>query len=187
MPQASSLKNHFLIALPSLADPNFSHTVTYICEHDSQGAMGIIVNRPSQLQLKDILESMEITDQEGGHDEQTVYLGGPVEEHRGFVLHTQNQPWEATLSLSEKLSITTSRDILEAIANGYGPEQSLVALGYAGWGPGQLEQELQQDSWLSAPADSGIIFDVSPEQRWLTAAQTMGIDLNLITTTAGHA
>lgn len=187
MPHASSLKNHFLIALPSLTDPNFSHTVTYICEHDREGAMGIVLNRPSQLQLKDILGHMDITEQVSARNSQPIFLGGPVEENRGFVLHTPTQGWEATLAISEEVCITTSKDILQAIAADEGPDHSLIALGYAGWGPGQLEQELQQDSWLSAPARSGIIFEVSPEQRWAAAAQIMGVDVNLVTSTAGHA
>lgn len=149
--------------------------------------MGIVINRPSQLQLNDILSHMDITEHSVTDSRQPIFLGGPVEEHRGFVLHTPTEPWEATLAISEDISITTSKDILQAIADGEGPEYSLVALGYAGWGPGQLEQELQQDSWLSAPASKRIIFEVSPEHRWSAAAQIMGVDVNLITSTAGHA
>ena len=187
MPEFSSLKNHFLIALPSLGDPNFSHTVTYICEHEPAGAMGIIINRPSQLQLIDIMNHMDIEKTSQNAAQQPIYTGGPVEGERGFVLHTRSKMWDSTLNISEEISITTSKDVLEAIALGKGPDKSLIALGYAGWGAGQLESELQENTWLNAPADTSIIFDVPTEQRWTAAAEIMGIDLNLITSTAGHA
>ncbi len=187
MSESSCLKNHFLIALPSLQDPNFSRSVTYICEHTDDGAMGLTINRPSPLGLDDILQHMEIERTEQTPDELPVFIGGPVQEDRGFLLHSPPTRWKSTLVVTDELAVTTSQDILQAIARGEGPEEVLVALGYAGWGPGQLEHELQQDSWLVAPASKEILFHTPVEQRWEAAAALAGVDLNLITSTAGHA
>ncbi len=187
MEQLSSLKNQLLIAMPALHDPNFARTVTYICEHGEHGAMGIVLNRPTELKLDDLLLHMEIECGLTDTGEQIVYLGGPVEEERGFVLHTSSQPWDSTLSINEDISITTSRDILEAMASGGGPSRTLVALGYAGWGAGQLERELQQNAWLSGPADQSILFELPAEQRWEAAARLLGVDVNLLSSDAGHA
>ena len=187
MEVSASLKNQFLIAMPGLEDPNFARTVTYICEHGEHGAMGIVVNRPSELHLADVLEHMEISDPEARSGEQLVYVGGPVETERGFVLHPDNRTWESTLSVTQELSITTSRDILEAMARGEGPPRSLIALGYAGWGAGQLETEMQHNAWLSGPADMAVIFDVPAPGRWNAAARLLGVDLSLLSTDAGHA
>jgi putative transcriptional regulator len=186
MAMHSSLKNHFLIAMPNLEDPNFSKTVTYICEHNEQGAMGIVLNRPTELRLTDILNHMDITEG-GSSSDQIIYLGGPVEEDRGFVIHTHTHDWDSTMDVTESISVTTSRDILEALSQGDGPDKSLIALGYAGWGAGQLEQELQSNAWLSGPADPSIIFDLMAKDRWRAAAKMMGVDIDLITTDAGHA
>ncbi len=187
MSQNPSLKNQLLIAMPTLQDPNFSRTVTYICEHGEHGAMGIVLNRPTELRLLDVLQHMDIDGGLGAAADQTVYLGGPVEEERGFVLHTHTAPWDSTLAIDDHISITTSRDILEAMAKGGGPDQTLVALGYAGWGAGQLEQELQQNAWLSGPADKSILFDLPSDQRWEAAARLLGVDVNLLSSEAGHA
>jgi len=187
MSQTDTLKNQLLIAMPSLEDPNFSRTVTYICEHSEQGAMGIVLNRPTELSLADVLSHMEIEGDPGETGEQRVYLGGPVEEERGFVLHTRTEPWDSTLAINDDISVTTSRDILEAMACGKGPSHALVALGYAGWGAGQLERELQDNAWLSGPADRSILFDLPPDQRWEAAARLLGVDVNLLSSEAGHA
>jgi len=187
MTSGSNLTNHFLIAMPGLQDSNFFHTVTYICEHNDDGAMGIVLNRPTDLHLNDIVAQMDIPPGEPATGEQTIYLGGPVQTDRGFVLHTPARRWDSTLQINPEISVTTSRDILQAIVGGEGPEKSLVALGYAGWGPGQLEQELSANAWLSGPADRTIIFDLEPEQRWEAAAQLLGVDLNLLSGEAGHA
>lgn len=187
MNEHASLKNQLLIAMPSLEDPNFSRTVTYICEHGQHGAMGIVLNRPTDLRLTDVLKHMQIEGGMGQAGEQIVYLGGPVEEERGFVLHTHTQPWDSTLDVNDNISITTSRDILEAMARGEGPAQTLVALGYAGWGAGQLERELQDNAWLSGPADQSILFELAPDQRWAAAARLLGVDVNLLSSEAGHA
>ncbi len=187
MEPGSNLTNHFLIAMPALNDPNFFHTVTYICEHSDQGAMGIVINRPIEMHLSDIFEHMNISEESDTDASQLVFNGGPVEEDRGFVLHHFSKKWDSTLKITDTLAITTSRDILEAIAHGKGPQQSLVALGYAGWGQGQLEQEIVDNAWLSVPADEQILFDLPVEQRWQAAASKIGVDLNLLSSTAGHA
>ena len=187
MIQTATLKNQLLIAMPSLEDPNFSRTVTYICEHGEEGAMGIVLNRPTELSLADVLRHMDIAGGVGDTGRQMVFLGGPVEEERGFVLHTHTDPWDSTLAINEDISVTTSRDILEAMARGEGPAQTLVALGYAGWGAGQLERELQDNAWLSGPADRSILFELPPDQRWEAAARLLGVDVNLLSSEAGHA
>jgi putative transcriptional regulator len=187
MNSETDLSNHFLIAMPNLQDADFYRTVTYICEHDEQGAMGIIINRPLDLELADILEQMDIHPNTPESIHQPVFSGGPVQTERGFVLHTTSKSWDATNKITADISITTSKDILQAIATGEGPEQSLVALGYAGWGAGQLEKELAENTWLSGPADAQIIFSHPPEQRWRAAAQLLGVDLNLISGQTGHA
>jgi len=187
MSDTSCLKDHFLIALPSLQDPNFSRSVTYICEHTDDGTMGIVINRPSALELTDILQHMDIEESGRTPKDLTVFVGGPVQEDRGFLLHSPPTRWKSTLVITDALAITTSQDILQAIAAGEGPEEVLIALGYAGWGPGQLEQELQQDSWLVTPASKEIIFHTPVEKRWAAAAALAGVDMNLITSTAGHA
>jgi putative transcriptional regulator len=185
---ASSLKNQFLIAMPGLEDPNFSRTVTYICDHSEEGAMGIVINRPTELHLSDVLEHMGIAAADPRTAGQIVYLGGPVEEERGFVLHTpQDGGWKSSIAVTDQIGITTSKDILEALARGEGPERSLIALGYAGWGAGQLEAEMQQNAWLSGPAQADVLFDLPPEQRWEAAARLLGVDLALMSTDAGHA
>ena len=184
----SSLKNQFLIAMPGLEDPNFSRTVTYICDHSDAGAMGIVINRPTELHLSDVLEHMGIENHDPKTTEQIVYLGGPVEEERGFVLHTpRDGGWKSSIPITEDIAITTSRDILEAMAEGNGPARCLVALGYAGWAAGQLEAEMQQNTWLSGPAQADVLFDLPPEQRWEAAARLLGVDLALMSTDAGHA
>lgn len=189
MEPGSNLTNQFLIAMPALNDPNFFHTVTYICEHSDKGARGIVINRPIEMQLFDIFEHMDIKqDQQASNNaNQPVYNGGPVEEDRGFVLHDFSKAWDSTLKITDTLAITTSRDILEAIAHNEGPGRSLVALGYAGWGEGQLEQEMADNTWLSGPADKNILFSLPAEQRWEAAARSIGVDLNLLSSSAGHA
>lgn len=184
---STSLTNHFLIAMPGLQDPNFSRTVTYICEHTEQGAMGIVINRPTEVSLGDLLFQLDISTHLESVLKAPVYQGGPVQTDRGFVLHTPGPSFDSTLNINDMLSITTSRDVLEAIAGGDGPQHSLIALGYAGWGSGQLEQELSANAWLSGPADSQIIFQLNPESRWRAAARLLGIDMNLLSGEAGHA
>jgi len=187
MSDTANLTDHFLIAMPALEDPNFSRTVTYICEHNERGAMGIVVNRPLGLELGDILDQMEIAGASSQVRTLPVFMGGPVQTERGFVLHSHDRAWDSTMQITGEISVTTSRDILEAMAKGRGPRYSLVALGYAGWGEGQLESELTANAWLSGPASSQIIFALPTEQRWQAAASLLGVDLNLISGEAGHA
>lgn len=184
---STSLTNHFLIAMPGLKDPNFSRTVTYVCEHTEQGAMGIVVNRPTDVTLGDLLEQLNIHTRLDWVRDTPVYQGGPVQTDRGFVLHSATSVYDSTLHITQGISVTTSRDVLEAIAGGIGPERCFIALGYAGWGGGQLEQEMSQNAWLSGPADEEIIFGMDSEARWMAAAQLLGVDLNLLSGEAGHA
>lgn len=181
-----SLCNHFLIAMPNMQDSSFAHSVTYICEHSSEGAMGIVINNPMPMTLHEIFAQMDLTvSKDQGH--QPVIAGGPVQQERGFVIHSSDMEWHSTLKVSPEISLTASRDIIAAMAEGQGPKESLVALGYAGWGEGQLEAEIAANSWLTVPASKHIIFNTPFEQRWTAAAQALGIDVNLISNVAGHA
>lgn len=181
------LSNHFLLSMPTLEDPNFQRTLTYVCEHSEHGAMGLVVNRPMTITVGEILQHLEIVPEDRALASLPVYQGGPVETERGFILHMPAGHWEGTLELAEGLGVTTSRDILEAMARGEGPARSLVALGYSGWGAGQLEAEVGQNAWLTCPASTDILFDVPAEERLATAAARMGIDLGLLSSDAGHA
>ena len=188
MPEASSyLSNHFLIAMPRMADPNFTRGVTFLCQHTGEGAMGIIVNRMSDLKLGDVLSQMNLTTEIEAVSLAPVFIGGPVQPERGFVLHEPGGNWDSSFTISEELAVTTSRDILAAMAEGRGPKRSLVALGYAGWSAGQLEQEMLDNAWLTVQADSGLIFDTPMERRWEAAAQLIGVDLTMMADNAGHA
>jgi len=187
MTNSTYLSDHFLIAMPALEDPNFFHSVTYICEHNDQGAMGIVINQPLDISLGDVLSHMKMTALDAAIGSTPVYLGGPVQTDRGFVLHEPAGKWDAMLEVTDSIAVTTSRDILQALNDGKGPDRSLVALGYAGWGEGQLEQEIVTNTWLTCPADSAIIFDTPIENRWTAAAASLGIDLNTLSDTFGHA
>ncbi|EZQ17916.1 YqgE/AlgH family protein [Pseudomonas sp. G11-1] len=181
------LKHHFLIAMPHMDDPRFAHTVIYLCEHNEDGAMGLVINQPSGLNLGDVLEQTapELSVPRTVSD-RVVFNGGPVQSERGFVLHRGPQQWESSLDLGP-LQLTTSRDILLDMSSGSGPEDIFVALGYTGWEAGQLDQELADNVWLSCPADYQILFELAAEQRLDAAARHLGIDLSLLTSQAGHA
>jgi putative transcriptional regulator len=187
MIEPTYLTNQFLIAMPTLADPNFFQTVTYISEHNANGALGLVINRPSHLSLVQLLAHLEITTDRLDLAALPVYQGGPVQPEQGFVIHSPVGPWGATLCVNDQIGITTSRDILQALAQGEGPTHLLVTLGYAGWGPGQLEQELVDNAWLSTPADFDILFHKPSAQRWSAAAALLGFDLNLLSAHVGHA
>jgi putative transcriptional regulator len=187
MSQPVYLSNQFLIAMPSLADPNFSQTVTLVCEHNAQGALGIIINRPMRMKLADVFQQLELHTDNRSLREQALLQGGPVQQDRGFVIHRAGSPWESTLAVSDSLHVTTSRDILSALANGTGPDTLCMALGYAGWDAGQLEAEVSQNSWLTVPADERILFDTPYDQRWAAAAGLLGISLSNLSSQAGHA
>ena len=174
MTDSHYLSNHFLIAMPNLLDPNFFHSVTYICEHNENGAMGIVINQPIDLTLGDLKDQLNFEATDETALLQPIYRGGPVETERGFVLHTPVGDWESTMEISDSISVSTSQDVIAAIAAGNGPQYSLIALGYAGWGEGQLEQELTENSWLSGPADASIIFETDIEKRWEAAARLIG-------------
>jgi len=183
-----NLTNHFLIAMPSLMDPNFSRTVTYVCSHDEGGAMGLVINRPTGMALGDVLSQMSIEATDVQARSIPVLQGGPVLQERGFVLHRPGGPWDAVLAVrGSDFAVATSKDILVAIAEGRGPSEVIVALGYAGWAAGQLEREFAENAWLSGPADAGIIFRVPFEQRWEAAARLLGVDLDRMSGQAGHA
>ncbi|GLS27050.1 YqgE/AlgH family protein [Marinibactrum halimedae] len=181
-----SLRDHFLIAMPGLQDPDFSQTITYICEHSDQGAMGLIVNHTMSMKLGEILLQMDIND-DAGVGEQEVLTGGPVQLERGFVLHSTEKKWSSTYEVSDDIALTASRDVIESIGKGEGPEHHLVILGYAGWSAGQLEQEIADNAWLTIPASRNVLFDIPTEQRWHAAAKAVGIDLYLMSSAAGHA
>lgn len=183
----SQLSNQFLIAMPGLQDPNFSHTVTFLCEHNPEGAMGLLINRPTPMNLGDLTAQLDVDLGEPDMANVPVYYGGPVQPAQGFVLHTPQGEWDNTLELGTDLALTVSQDIIEAIAQGLGPNKFLIALGYAGWGAGQLEDEIAANSWLNGPADNRIIFDTPLDERWTTAASLLGVELALISSDVGHA
>lgn len=182
-----SLMDHFLIAMPAMGDPNFNETVTYICKHDDEGAIGIVVNRPTDMRLEQVFEQLSL--EAGSRDTATqpVLSGGPVTPDRGFVLHLSDSTFEATFEPAGTIRVTVSQDILVQMAAGAGPDPAVVALGYAGWDAGQLEAELAANAWLSVPADPGIVFEVPFEQRWSAAAGLLGVDIHQLTNYAGHA
>lgn len=186
MATANSLVNHFLIAMPNLGDPNFQRTVTYICEHTSEGAMGIVVNRPLEMNLSEVFEQMGIKEARK-YSDIAVHMGGPVQNNRGFVLHAPLGDWESTLPVTDTIGVSTSRDVLLAIAEEKGPKDYLLALGYAGWGAGQLEQEMAQNAWLCGPASTDILFHTPPPARWAAAVRLLGIDVTRLSGETGHA
>ena len=187
MPQALTFSNQLLIALPALDDPNFARGVALICQHDEDGAMGVVVNRASEYTLGDVLAQMDLAPRDEEMGRQLVLSGGPVHPERGFVLHDGERAWDSTLAIGGGLSLTTSRDILEAMAEGQGPAHVVLALGCAGWGAGQLESELSENSWLTAPVDAELLFQVPLEQRWHAAGGRIGVDMSRMTDYSGHA
>jgi putative transcriptional regulator len=182
------LTNQLLIAMPSLADPNFAQTVTLVCEHSEHGALGIVLNRPLDMRLGEVLDQLSLPNEDPELAAMAVLRGGPVQPDRGFVLHRPvGRSWDSTLEVSRTLHVTTSRDILESMARGDGPSGASMALGYAGWDAGQLEEEVRQNSWLTAPCDDAIVFSVPFEQRWNAAARLLGVDLSRISHLSGRA
>jgi putative transcriptional regulator len=184
---SSNLRNHLLIAMPAMDDPNFAQTVTLICEHNEEGSFGVTLNRPVNLTIGELFLQLEIDSINQQFLDSNAVSGGPVHAGQGFVLHDTARTWEGTLQVSDMISVTSSRDILDDIAVGNGPEKFLLALGCASWEAGQLEEELLQNAWLTCPADSRIIFDTPHDECWTSAAQTLGVDVNLISDKAGHA
>ena len=182
-----NLTQHFLIAMPNMADPNFAHTLTYVCEHNPDGALGLVVNRPIDMTLSSLFEQIEVPLPHQGLRETPVLFGGPVQVDRGFVLHRPLGNWQSTLAISDDLGLTTSKDILEAVGRGEGPANILVSLGYAGWEAGQLEQELAANAWLTVEADPGVLFELAPQDRLPAAMRLLGIDLSQLSEDVGHA
>ena len=185
--QAVNLTQQFLIAMPAMSDPHFAKTLTFICEHNDQGALGVVVNRPIDLTLHALLEQIEITPTSDAAKSILVHYGGPVQMDRGFVLHSPVGTWQSTLAVGDHIGLTTSKDILQAAARGEGPSQMLVTLGYAGWAPGQLEHEMAQNAWLTVEADARILFDTPAERRYDASLKLLGIDLAMLSDAAGHA
>jgi putative transcriptional regulator len=183
----TSLTNHLLIAMPTLADPNFSQTVTVVCEHTDKGALGIVVNKPLPMRLSDVLSQMNIEPLSEGIAAKAVLRGGPVNTDRGFVLHRPGGKWDHSHRVSDTVQVTTSRDVLAAMARGEGPEDAFIALGYAGWEPGQLEREIKENSWLSMPIDARMVFEVPYEERWSAAWRLLGIDKDMMSRVSGNA
>mgnify|MGYP003633768337 FL=1 len=181
-------QDHFLIAMPALDDPMFKRSVTYICEHSSEGAMGIVINHPLNVTVAELLKQLEIEfDAKSPIAQSAVCAGGPVQSDRGFVLHSPKKDYLSSLELNNGLMVTTSKDILTDLTTPAAPEKFLLALGYAGWTAGQLEQEIADNSWLVIPADNTIIFDLSHAEKWQSATAKMGIKPWQLTAEAGHA
>jgi putative transcriptional regulator len=182
-----NLTNHFLIAMPAMADPYFAKTLTFICEHNDQGALGLVVNRPIDLTLQALFEQVDLELNDPALVNLPVHFGGPVQMDRGFVLHQPIGAWQSTLSVEGKIGLTTSRDILDALGTGRGPERVLVTLGYAGWAPGQLEHEIGQNGWLTVLARPSVMFELPAEERLPAAMEMLGIDFASLSDQAGHA
>jgi putative transcriptional regulator len=185
--ESGSLTGQLLIAMPAMADPRFAHSVIYVCAHNADGAMGLVLNRPlARPTFDDLLRQLEIVPVPPARQIR-LHAGGPVDNARGFVLHTADWTGEGSLRVSDALALTASLDVLKAIAGGGGPREGLLALGYAGWGPGQLDTEIQQNAWLCAPADEGLLFDSDHDTKWRRALAKLHIDPLLLSTDAGHA
>src|SRR5512143_4057839 len=182
-----NLTNHFLIAMPAMTDPFFAKSLTYVCEHNAQGAMGIVVNRPISLTLSELFEQINMPLKPTELEDVLVHFGGPVQTDRGFSWHDKSGPCESTLQVNDSIGLTASNDILQAVGEGLGPKHLLVTLGYAGWSEGQLERELDDNAWLSVPASEHILFDLPAEERLPAAMALLGIDYASLSDEAGHA
>jgi len=182
-----NLTDHFLIAMPNMADPYFSRTLTYICEHNDQGALGVVINRPIDMTLGALFDRLSLTLASESLGKTPVFFGGPVQTDRGFVLHQPIGEWQSTLSVQNRVGLTTSKDILESLGHGVGPDRVLVTLGYSGWAPGQLENEIKQNAWLTVAAKDAVIFDLPAEARLPAAMGLLGIDFASLSDQAGHA
>ncbi len=179
------LTGQLLIAMPSMNDPRFERTVIYMCAHGEEGAMGLVINKPlDSLSFTDLMEQLGVEDSEA---EMSILSGGPVETGRGFVLHSSDYDREGSLAVSEDIRLTATIDVLKAIAAGKGPQKRLLALGYAGWAPGQLDGEIQDNGWLTAPADDAILFDGALESKWSRAIAKLGVDASMLSSFAGRA
>ena len=180
------LSNQFLMAMPGMVDGEFAGTVIYLCEHTPKGALGLVINRPTDLSVAGLLEKIDLKLEIALPQNASVYFGGPVHTDRGFVLHSPAGTFSSSIQLGQ-LALTTSRDVLQAVAQGNGPEKMLVTLGYSGWGAGQLESEIAQNAWLTVPANADVIFATPPEDRYAAALKLLGIDPAMLSGVAGHA
>ncbi|KTC99599.1 YqgE/AlgH family protein [Legionella erythra] len=183
----TSLANHILVAMPSLTDPNFQRTVVYVCEHHVQGTVGLIINRPMQYPLSLVFEQMQIEPARKERSMQPLLYGGPVQPERGFVIHRPIGGWRSSLSLRDDVTVTTSSDIIRAIAAETGPKDALITLGYTGWGENQLEQEVMNNVWLVCPYKSELLYDVPFSERWEYAGLLIGVKMSQLSSSAGHA
>ncbi|ASQ45242.1 YqgE/AlgH family protein [Legionella clemsonensis] len=183
----SSLANHLLIAMPSLTDPNFDHAVVYICEHHVQGTVGLIINRPMQYPLGLVFEQMQIEPAKVEHNQKPLLFGGPIQPERGFVIHRPIGGWRSSLSLRDDVTVTTSNDIIRAIAEDKGPKDALVTLGYSGWGENQLEEEVLNNAWLVCPFTPELLYEVPFSERWEYAGSLIGVKMSQLTSIIGHA
>ncbi len=182
-----NLTNQFLIAMPQLSGSYFGHTVVYMWQHNDEGALGIVVNLPLEIKLDEIFSQLDIEVQRPESAEQIVLSGGPVETDKGFILHDADRDWQSTLKVTDEIRITTSRDILADISRGEGPENYLVALGCSGWSPGQLEQEIADNAWITCPASKDIIFSRDFEHKPDMAVAALGFTMDQLTTDVGHS
>ncbi|MGF1687749.1 YqgE/AlgH family protein [Photobacterium japonica] len=186
-----NLTNHFLVAMPSMQDPNFKGGVVYICEHNDEGAMGIVINLPIDISVGSMLDQIEIEREQPITNpdslEQPVFNGGPVSADRGFVLHNQTGHFSSSITLTEQVAVTTSKDILSLLGTHEAPDHFLVALGYAGWDAGQLEQELTENTWLTTEADPDVVFSTPIHERWAKAIAQLGINATHLSIDKGHA
>jgi putative transcriptional regulator len=188
MSDGSSLTNHLLVAMPSLADPEFSQTVTLVCEHSlERGALGIVINKPLSMTLQEVFQQMNIDSADPLIGGRSVLRGGPVHRDRGFVVHRNGGRWDSSHTLSPAVQVTTSRDVLVAMARGEGPPDAFIALGYAGWEVGQLEREMRDNAWISLPLDEQILFQMPFEDRWHAVWRQLGVDIGRMSHIAGHA
>jgi putative transcriptional regulator len=187
MDETHTLAGQLLVAMPGMLDPNFHRTVTYVCEHGDTGALGIVINRPLDMAVGEVLEQLSLQPTKTDYLTQPVMRGGPVQAERGFVIHESAHNWESTTEVGQSIYVTTSRDILSDVAAGNGPGRMLMALGYAGWDAGQLEQEIRQNAWLTVPASTSLVFDTPYERRWAAAAESIGIDPASLSLHAGNA
>jgi putative transcriptional regulator len=185
-----NLANHFLIAMPSMSDPIFGGTVVYICEHNDKGVLGVVINKPTDMTMDVLFDriDLKVTDTlRPNVVDEPIMFGGPVQDDRGFVLHSPGGRYSSSLSVTDDVAFTTSIDVLEAVANGTGPQRMLVSIGYAGWSPGQLEEEIARNGWLTVGADARVLFDLPIEERYTAAIKLLGIDPMMLATEAGHA
>ena len=185
-----NLANHFLIAMPSMQDPVFGGAVVYICEHNDKGVLGVVINKPTDMTMEILFERIDLHIAAGLHSgvvNEPIMFGGPVQDDRGFVLHTPGAAYSSSLTVTDEVAFTTSIDVLEAVANGEGPQRLLVSIGYAGWSPGQLEDEIGRNGWLTVGADAHVLFDLPIEERYNAAIKLLGIDPMMLASEAGHA